>query len=59
MIKWIIITLIGLIILGYLGFDVRSAVESPTSQSNISYVKNVVIYVLGQIFGKTSKISLE
>lgn len=45
MIKWIIIIIIGLVILGYLGIDVKQAVQSPTSQSNIGYVKDVVVYV--------------
>lgn len=45
MIKWIVICLIGLIILGYLGFDIRKAVEAPASQSNIEYVKNIAEYV--------------
>lgn len=45
MIKWIIICFIGLVILGYLGFDIRRAVEAPTSQSNIEYVKNAIVYV--------------
>lgn len=45
MIKWIIILVIGLVVLGYLGFDVRKAVEAPTTQTNIEYVKNAVVYV--------------
>jgi hypothetical protein len=45
MIKWIIIVVIGLVILGYLGIDVKQAVQSPTSQSNMGYVKDVVVYV--------------
>jgi hypothetical protein len=45
MIKWIVICLLGLILLGYLGFDIRRAVEAPVSQSNIEYVKDVIVYV--------------
>lgn len=55
MIKWIVIGLIGLIILGYLGFDVRKAVEAPASQSNIEYVKNVVVYVWNTYLAKPAK----
>lgn len=55
MIKWIILVLIGLIILGYLGIDVRQAVESPTSQSNIEYVKSVVVYVWDKYLEKPAK----
>jgi len=45
MIKWIIIGIIGLIILGYLGFDIRKAVESPTTQSNLEYIGKAVKFV--------------
>ena len=55
MIKWIILCVIGLVILGYVGFDVRKAVESPTSQSNIEYVKNAVIYVWDKYLAKPAK----
>ena len=55
MIKWIMIALLGLIILGYLGFDIRKAVEAPASQSNIEYVKNVVIYVWNTYCAKPAK----
>ena len=41
-IKWIIIIVIALIILGYFGFDVRRAIESPTTQSNFNYVQKIV-----------------
>ncbi len=52
MIKWIIISLIGLILLGALGFDVRKAVESPVTQSNLEYAKNVVVYVWNKYLQK-------
>ncbi len=45
MIKWIIIIVVGLIFLGYIGFDVRKAVEAPATQSNLTYAKNVTVYV--------------
>lgn len=44
-IKWIIIIVIALIILGYYGFDIRRAVESPTAQSNLNYAQQGVLYV--------------
>ena len=55
MIKWIVIIVIGLIILGYLGIDVRKAVEAPTTQSNLEYVKNVVVYVWNKYLEKPAK----
>jgi hypothetical protein len=45
MIKWIVIAFLGLIILGYLGVDIKQSVQSPVTQSNIGYVKDVVVYV--------------
>jgi len=41
-IKWIIIIVIALIILSYYGFDVREAIESPTTQKNFNYVQQIV-----------------
>jgi hypothetical protein len=55
MIKWIVIALLGLIILGYLGFDIRKAVEAPTTQSNLEYAKNVVVYVWDKYLEKPAK----
>lgn len=45
MIKWIVISLIGLIILGYLGFDVRKAIDAPVTQTNLQYAKEIVVNV--------------
>ncbi len=45
MIKWIIITLFVLIGLGYIGFDIRKAVEAPATQSNIEYAGKAISYV--------------
>jgi hypothetical protein len=45
MIKWIIIIVALLVFLGYIGFDVRKAIEAPTTQSNLTYAKNVTVYV--------------
>jgi hypothetical protein len=38
LIKLLILILIALIVLGYYGVSVRSAVENPTTQDNIGYV---------------------
>lgn len=45
LIKLLILILIALIVLGYYGISVRSAVQNPTTQDNISYVWNGVVYV--------------
>jgi hypothetical protein len=44
-IKMVILIVIGLIILGYFGFDIRKAIESPVARSNIEYAKDAVVYV--------------
>lgn len=41
----ILLIVIGLIILGYFGFDIRKAIESPVARSNIEYAKDAVVYV--------------
>lgn len=41
-IKWIVIVIIALIILGYYGFDIKKAIEAPTTQSNLTYVQRIV-----------------
>lgn len=41
-IKWIIIIVVALIILGYYGFDIRKAIEAPTTQNNLTYVQQIV-----------------
>lgn len=44
-IKLIIIIIIAIIILSYLGFDLRAIVESPESQGNLGYVWGLVVGV--------------
>lgn len=39
----ILIVLIAILILSYFKIDLRSAVESPASQSNFSYIKNLAV----------------
>lgn len=41
-VKWIIIIIIALIVLGYFGFDIKKAIEAPTTQNNLTYVQKVV-----------------
>lgn len=45
MIKWSIIILFVLIGLGYIGFDIRRAVEAPATQSNIEYAGKAISFV--------------
>ena len=45
MIKWIIILIILILVLSYFGINIQQVVNSPTSQSNISYVWSGVTYV--------------
>jgi hypothetical protein len=44
-IKLIIIIVIAIIILGFLGIDIKQVVESPTTQHNFSYVTQVLLYI--------------
>jgi len=55
MIKWIFIIVLLLIFLGYIGFDVRKAVEAPTTQSNLTYAKNVTIFVWNKYLERPAK----
>ena len=45
MIKWIIIFIILILVLSYFGVNIQSVVNSPTGQSNVSYVWSGVTYV--------------
>jgi hypothetical protein len=42
-VKTVILLVIALLILSYYGFDLRKTVDSPTTQSNFSYVKTFVV----------------
>ncbi len=42
LIKWIVIIIIALIFLGYIGFDLRKAIEAPTTQNNLTYAQQLV-----------------
>ena len=45
MIKWIVILIIIILALSYFGINIQSIIQSPTGQSNISYVWNGIVYV--------------
>lgn len=44
-IKYVILIVIGILILSYFGFDIKKTVESEQSQSNLSYVWGLAVYV--------------
>ncbi len=44
-IKLIIIIVIGLIVLGYFGFDIKKIIDSPTVSKNLTYTKDLVVGV--------------
>lgn len=48
MIKWIFISVLAIIILGYMGIDIKQAIHSPQTQSNLSYIKEVSVFVWGK-----------
>jgi len=41
-VKWVIIVVIAIIVLSYLGFDLRSIVEADQTQGNLHYVWELV-----------------
>ncbi len=45
LIKWIFLIIIAIIILSYLGFDLRSIVEADETQNNLNYVWGGVVMV--------------
>jgi hypothetical protein len=48
-IKWIILIVIALIILGYFGFNLRDAVEAPATRDNLSFFKDILLSVWNNI----------
>jgi hypothetical protein len=48
-IKWILLIVIALIILGYYGFDVRKAIDAPTTQSNLNWFKETCLWIWDHI----------
>ncbi len=55
MIKWIVIAILGLIMLGAMGYDVRDAVKSPATQSNLQYAKEIVGAIWTKYLSKPAK----
>lgn len=45
LIKTIVLVVIALLILSYLGFNLRALVTSPTTTDNFGYVKEATLYV--------------
>ncbi len=55
MVKWIIITVLGLIILGYMGIDIQKTVKAPTVQNNLAYGKEVAVHVWKNYLSEPAK----
>jgi hypothetical protein len=51
-IKLIIIIVIGLIVLGYFGFDIQKIIDSPTVSKNLTYTKDLVVGVYQKYLAK-------
>jgi len=47
LVKWIFLIILAVLILSYLGFDLRSFVESEGTQSNLQYVWGGVVHIWG------------
>ncbi len=45
LVKWVFIIIIAIIILSYLGFDLRAIVESEGTQNNLNYVWGGVVMI--------------
>jgi hypothetical protein len=45
MIKYIVLGFLAILVLGYFGYDLRAIVESPTVQSNLTYVTGGIKFV--------------
>lgn len=60
-VKWIIIIIIALVILGFFGFDIKKAVEAPATQSNLNFAEQLTLNIwhnylqgpVSYIWGKT------
>lgn len=48
-IKWILLIIVALIVLGYYGFDVKKAIDAPTTQSNLNWFKETCIWIWNYI----------
>ena len=45
LIKMIVVIVIGIVLISYLGFDIRTAVEDDQTQANFSYLGQLIAYV--------------
>lgn len=45
MIKYIVLSIIAILVLSYFGYDLRTIVEAPTTQNNIHYVSGGIGFV--------------
>jgi flagellar assembly factor FliW len=54
-IKMVILIVIALLILSYFGFNLRDTVESPTTQSNFSYAKMIVVNIWNDYLKRPAK----
>ncbi len=45
LVKMIVLIVIGLLILSYLGFNLRHLADSPTTKDNFSYVINLIVHI--------------
>lgn len=44
-IKTIILVVVALIIISFLGIDIKQVIDSPTTQHNFSYVTQGILYI--------------
>ncbi len=45
LIKWILLIVIAVIILGYYGFSIRAALESPVTRDNLNVLQDIAIKI--------------
>jgi hypothetical protein len=45
LVRTILIILIAVLVLAYFGIDLRAIVSSPTGQSNLTFIKDILVYV--------------
>jgi hypothetical protein len=49
LIKIIVIIVIAVLILSFLGIDIKQAIESPTTKHNFSYITQAILWVWNSI----------
>jgi hypothetical protein len=55
MIKWTVIVVLGLIILGYMGIDIQKTIKAPVVQNNLTYAKDVSIHIWKNYLAEPAK----